>query len=84
MDNQCRAPKLGDPEFQQTLTLAEAYQLLYKFVEQYNARGESSTLDLLTDLSLDFWADGSSTDPAQLDDFLAVAEEVLKRRGHVA
>src|SRR5690606_19042375 len=75
---------LEDPEFQRQLTLADAYRLLYRFVEQYNARGESSTVDLLVDLSLDTWQDGGSTDPAQLDDFLAVATELLGPPGHVA
>lgn len=84
MDKQPRAPRLSDPEFEQTLTLADAYRVLVRFVEQYNTRGESSTLDLLGDLSLDVWSGGGSSDPAQLEDFLAVAELVLGRRGHGA
>ncbi len=72
------------PEFQRLLTLGDAYQLLYRFVEQYNARGESSTLDLLTDLALDVWQDGGSTDPAQMDDFLEVANALLGPSSHVA
>jgi hypothetical protein len=75
---------LQAPEFQRLLTLGEAYRLLYRFVEQYNARGESSTLDLLTDLSLDVWEDGGSTDPAQMDDFLEVANALLGPPSYVA
>ncbi len=85
MDKQSRNVRnLQDPEFQRMLTLGDAYQLLYRFVEQYNARGESSTLDLLTDLSLDVWQDGGSTDPAQMDDFLGVANALLGSPCHVA
>lgn len=85
MDNQSRDVRnLQDPEFQRLLTLGDAYCLLYRFVEQYNARGESSTLDLLTDLSLEMWQDGGSTDPAQMDDFLEVARALLGPPNHVA
>jgi len=69
--------KIDDAEFTRALTLADAYKVMICFVEQYNARGESSTLDLLSDLSLTLWSDGGSADPAQLNDFLAVAREVL-------
>lgn len=69
---------LNSPEFTRTLNLADAYKVLYQFVEQYHARGESSTLALLSDLSLDVWADGCSADPAQLSNFLKVVDEVLK------
>ena len=72
----------NDPEFERTLTLAEAYKILFRFIEQYHARGESSTTDLLTDLSLDVWAGGGSADPAQLEDFLRVANEVLGLSKH--
>ncbi|TQM02369.1 hypothetical protein FB548_3766 [Pseudoxanthomonas sp. 3HH-4] len=84
MEKQPRMRKLSDPEFQRTLTLEQAYMLLIQFVEQYNARGESSTLDLLGDLSLTVWGDGGSGDPAQLSDFLSVAERVLGPVGHDA
>ena len=84
MEKQPRMRKLSNPEFQRTLTLEQAYRLLIGFVEQYNARGESSTVDLLGDLSLDVWGDGVSGDPAQLSDFLAVADQVLGTSGHVA
>ena len=68
---------LNNPEFSRILTLSDSYKILYQFIEQYHARGESSTIDLLADLSLKVWADGGSADPAQLDDFLDVANKVL-------
>jgi hypothetical protein len=68
---------INDPEFSRTLTLSDAYKILYRFIEQYHTRGESSTTDLLTDLSLDPWTDNGSADPAQLEDFLDVANEIL-------
>ncbi|WP_421684013.1 hypothetical protein HKW98_06240 [Stutzerimonas urumqiensis] len=58
--------------------------MLYRFVEQYNARGETGTLDLVSALALDVWQDGGSADPAQLDDFLQVVEEVLGSTSHAA
>ena len=70
---------LGDSEFARVLTLADAYRILYAFLEQYHARGESSTLDLLGDWSLEVWEGGGSADPAQLEDFLNVANQVLGR-----
>lgn len=76
--------KIEDVEFMRTLTLADAYRVMFKFIEQYNARGESSTAVLLSDLSLDLWADGVSADPAQLHDFLAVAATVLKQEPNAA
>lgn len=78
------APQAFDkPEFQRTLTLVDAYQILYRFIEQYHARGESSTAELLADLSLDVWEDGGSTDPVQLKDFLEVANEILDSSKYV-
>ena len=74
------APTLRDPEFARVLTLADAYRILYRFLEQYHARGESSTRDLLSDLSLDLWEGGGSADPAQLGDFLDVANQVLMEK----
>ena len=82
MEKQLCMLKLSDPDFQRTLTLEQAYMLLVQFVEQYNARGESSTLDLLGDISMTVWSDGGSGDPAQLSDFLRVADQVLGPVGH--
>ena len=84
MDRQPRARTLSDPEFGRSLTLAQAYRLMFQFIEQYHARGESSTLALLGDLSRDVRGDGGSGDPAQLEDVLAVAQQVLEDPGHAA
>jgi hypothetical protein len=61
--------------FDKRITLRQAYQLMYRFVVQYNDRGESSTVALLTDIGI--VRDGSSCDPAQIYDFLHIAGEVL-------
>ena len=56
---------IHDDSFSDTVTLAEAYRLMVAFVEQYNARGESSTVALLTDVGLvpgGQSADGERTD----------------------
>lgn len=78
--NRSREPRLSDTEFDRRLTLGEAYRILIGFVAQYHERGETSTLDLLSAISLDIWRDGGSADPAQLDDFLSVAVQVLGDR----
>lgn len=67
---------VNDPEFQTRVSLAEAYRVLEKFVAQYNARGESSTVSLMTDVGL--LPDGTTADPAQLSDFLKCADDVLR------
>ena len=66
---------IHDEIFERKLTLREAYAVLEQFVSEYNARGESSTVALLTDLSIG--TDGTSGDPAQVYDFLRVAGAVL-------
>jgi hypothetical protein len=70
-------PSLNDPAFQRQLSLKDAYRILEAFVIQYHARGESSTVDLMTDVGV--LPDGTSTDPAQVADFLQVAERLLPR-----
>ena len=44
--------KISDRVFDKTITLRNAFEILSRFVEQYHARGESSTGSLLADLSL--------------------------------
>lgn len=56
---------ISDSDFDQTITLREAYQLLEAFILQYNARGERSTADLAVDVAV--CPDGHTSDPAQLD-----------------
>ncbi len=65
--------------FERSLTLRQAYAVLERFIEAYNARGESSTVALLTDISLG--ADGTSCDPAQIYDFAYIAADVLGDHG---
>jgi hypothetical protein len=73
---------LNDPAFSRTVTLADAYRILVGFVEQYDARGRSTTLHLLADILLD--SNGDNIDSAQFNDFLAVADKVLGKAGPVA
>ncbi len=69
---------MDDEVFRESVTLAEAYRILEAFVAQYNERGESSTLALLTDIGI--VTGDQSADPAQLDDFLLCARKVIGRR----
>ena len=69
---------LDDPVFAESVTLAEAYEILEAFVRQYNARGECATVDLLTDIGI--VSSRQSADPAQLYDFLACARAVIACR----
>jgi len=69
---------INDPEFSDRVSLAEAYRILEAFIIQYNARGVSSTVALLTDTGI--LPSGQTTDPAQLDDFLLCARQVIASR----
>jgi hypothetical protein len=69
---------ISDDEFTQRISLGEAYRILEAFISQYNARGESSTVALLTDVGLVHG--GQTADPAQLDDFLRCARQVIALR----
>ncbi len=66
---------IKDATFQRTVSLADAYMILERFVAQYNTRGERSTVEFLTDVGLS--PDGTSADPAQIYDLLNCANEVL-------
>ena len=68
---------ISDPEFNQTLTLRQAFDLLRSFIDQLNSRGALET-DLLASW-IELQADGITADPAQLDDFLISARAVLAR-----
>ena len=70
--------RLSDPVFDTQLTLRQAFQVLVKFLEQYNARSPQETDIMQADLTLE--ADGCTTDPAQLDDFLKSASSVVELR----
>jgi hypothetical protein len=72
--------RLSDRDFDTQITLREAFHVLVAFLEQYNARGPRETDILQSDLTLE--ANGSTSDPAQLDDFLGSAKSVVElRRG---
>jgi len=66
---------LDDKVFEQKISLREAYEIFEAFVVQYNARGESSTVALMTDIGVS--DGGTSSDPAQIYDFVVVASRIL-------
>lgn len=66
---------VNDAEFDQVVTLRDAYRILERFVVQYNARGESNTVALMSDMGL--LPNGNTSDPAQLEDFLACVHHTL-------
>ena len=67
--------RLDDKVFEQKISLREAYEILEAFVVQYNARGESSTVALMTDIGVS--DGGTPSDPAQIYDFVVVASRIL-------
>lgn len=67
---------VNDIEFQEKVTLKQAYQIMEKFLLQFHERGELTTGDLIDFIGL--LEDGSSADPAQLNDYIKVTNEVLK------
>jgi len=68
--------RLDSQLFDRQLTLRDAYKILEAFVVQYSARGESSTVALMTDIGVA--GDGTSSDPAQIYDFARVAGKILR------
>jgi len=71
------AAHIDDSEFDQNLTLRQAFHVLQEFLAQFNTRGSQET-DLLAGW-LELEPDGGTFDPAQLNDFLASARAVLDR-----
>ncbi len=67
--------RLDDPIFDRQVSLRDAYKILEAFVVQYNERGESSTVSLMSDMGI--LADGTPSDPAQIRDFVRVAADLL-------
>lgn len=67
--------KISDPAFDEQLSLRQSFQVLVAFLEQFNSRSPQPTDDLLSWLYIE--SDGSTSDPAQLDDFLQSAKSVL-------
>jgi hypothetical protein len=70
--------KVSDAKFDENISLREAYRILEEFISRYNARGESSTVALLTVVGLT--PSGESIDPAQLYDFLECAKAIIGSR----
>ena len=68
--------RLDSQLFDRQVTLRDAYKILEAFVVQYNARGESSTVALMTDIGVA--GDGAPSDPAQIYDFARVAGKILR------
>ncbi len=67
--------QISDPEFDEPLSLRQAFELLGAFLNQFNSRGAQATDTLASWLELQ--PDGGTADPAQLDDFLECARGVL-------
>ena len=67
---------ITDSEFDRTITLRQAFQVLRQFLAQFNARGPQETA--LLEAWLDIEPDGGTADPAQLDDFLESVRIVLE------
>ena len=67
---------IKDATFQRTVSLADAYMILERFVAQYNTRGERSTVEFLTDVGLS--PDGTSADPAQIYDFITFVQAAFR------
>ena len=66
---------IRDPQFNRMISLGDAYRIMERFVMQYCQRGDGPVSYLLSDAGLR--PDGISGDPAQIYDFLEVAEAVL-------
>jgi hypothetical protein len=56
---------INDLEFSSRISIADAYRILEAFIVQYNARGESSTVALMSDIGL--VPGGQTADPAQAE-----------------
>ena len=69
--------QITDPQLDRLLTLGKDYRVMCVVFERNNARGTSNTLDLLADIGLPAWRDGSSADPPQLQDYIDTSKEVV-------
>ncbi|USD22650.1 hypothetical protein [Microbulbifer variabilis] len=70
--------ELKDDKFSEKISLRDSYELMYQFVLEIHKRGEVDTSWLLG--SLGVCGDGSSTDPAQLYDYISVFNELKNQR----
>jgi hypothetical protein len=69
---------LHDAQFDQALTLREAYRLMERFAADYLARGDTPVSDFLFAYAGELQT-GQTADPAAIYDFLTLALEILQR-----
>jgi hypothetical protein len=65
---------INDKEFEEKITLKDSYQIMYEFLRTLHERGEVESGVLLGYIGL--LENGSSADPAQLEDYLKTAEKI--------
>ncbi len=73
--------ELLDPAFDDSLTLRQPYLAMFRFLDEYHRRGETTTGELLGAIQVGMWQEKSSADPAQLNDFLDAARTVKASTG---
>jgi hypothetical protein len=66
--------KINAPELDREIKVRDAYRAMERFLQAHLARGEASTLDLVSYACIA--ADGVSGDPAALEDFLEALDTV--------
>jgi len=69
---------INDAQFNQALTLREAYRIMERFASDYLKRGDTSISDFLHVYAAEVGA-GQTTDPAAVTDFLSAANSILVR-----
>ena len=70
---------LNDPEFDETITLREAYRVMEAFVGAFLARGDGAVSELLH-FHIGSSPEGLTMDPASPEDFLAALAAVRASR----
>jgi hypothetical protein len=70
--------RLSDDAFTERLSLSDAYRLMEQFVKDYHGRGDTPVSDFLDGYS-GVCADGVTSDPAALPDFLKAWEQIKRR-----
>lgn len=65
-----------DHDFDQIVTLRDAYRIMERFTSDFLARGDMPVSDFLNIYASEL-IDGHTTDPAAAYDFLAAANQVL-------
>jgi hypothetical protein len=70
--------RLDAAEFDETITLRDAYRIMGRFVSDYLARGDTPVSDFLHVYAGETLGD-QTADPAAIEDFLAAARRVLSQ-----